>query len=328
MLLLWSDNVRECPQRVREWEGYSRPGASQTIQQSRCVNVALKQQRSKVAGATYLRARNDGRARDCPCGKSTNSVDKLGGLKKCEERGLTTQEVRVIRQRGKDKQDNRSVDKVADHQNATTDVSQLNFASTDNEVAQGEVELSPGSLEVTEVAPFSAARESALTMAVRSADLLVGASGSGVSEVSAKETAAHTATSAAVQQDVVKTRDAGDIKNLCELEEPLVINAPSDVEDSTPPVAKSKACSGGQKEAARGSQARGSVKSAVSSRQMSGHQHSPGKRHQGFSGANACSFQKRFCAPQQRGRSLPRSSRPPYRNHGKDKVTLSAQEGV
>ena len=93
--------VRECPQRG----GYSRPGASQTIQ-SRCVNVALKQQRSKVAGATYLRARNDGRARDCLCGKSTNSVAKLGGLKKCEERGLTTQEVRVIRQRGK--QDNRS----------------------------------------------------------------------------------------------------------------------------------------------------------------------------------------------------------------------------
>ena len=217
-----------------------------------------------------MRARNDGRARDCLCGKSTNSVAKLGGLKKCEERGLTTQEVRVIRQRGKDKQDNRSVDKVADHQNATTDVSQLNFASAD-EVAQDEVELSPGSLEVTEVAPFSAARESALTMSVRSADLLVSASGSGVSEVSAKETAAHTATSAAVQRDVVKTRDAGDIKNLCELEEPLVIHAPSDVEDSTPPVAKSKACSGGQKEAASGSQVRGSVKSTVFSWQTSGH---------------------------------------------------------
>jgi len=57
--------ARECPQRVREWEGYSRPGASQTIQQSRCVNVALKQQRSKVAGATYLCARIDGRVCDC-----------------------------------------------------------------------------------------------------------------------------------------------------------------------------------------------------------------------------------------------------------------------
>ena len=87
MLLLWSDNVRECPQRVREWEGYSRPGASQTIQQSRCVNVALKQQRSKVAGATYLRARIDGRVRDCLCGKSANSVAKLRSLKKREKRG-------------------------------------------------------------------------------------------------------------------------------------------------------------------------------------------------------------------------------------------------
>jgi len=53
--------VRECPQR----RGSSRPGASQTFQQSRCVNVALKQQRSKVAGATYLRARIDGRVCDC-----------------------------------------------------------------------------------------------------------------------------------------------------------------------------------------------------------------------------------------------------------------------
>ena len=179
------------------------------------------------------------------------------------------------------------------------------------------------------------------------ANLLVGESGSGVSEASAvqkqmseslqvqgdpgsdtglaapKETAARTATSAAVRQDVVETRDAGYIR---ELEEPLVMHAPSDVEDSTPPVAKSKACSGGQKEAASGSQARGSVKSTVSSRQMSGHQHSPGKRHQGFSGAKAYSFQKRFCAPQQRGRSPPRSSRPPYRSYREDKVTLSAQE--
>jgi len=139
----------------------------------------------------------------------------------------------------------------------------------------------------------------------------------------AKETAAHTITSAAVRQDAVETRDAGDIR---ELEEPLVIHAPSDVEDSTPPVAKSKTCSGGQKEATSGSQARGSVKSTVFSRQTSGHQHSPGKRHQGFSEANAHSFQKRFCAPQQRGRSPPRSSRPPYMSHREDKVTLSAQE--
>ena len=35
----------------------------------------------------------------------------------------------------------------------------------------------------------------------------------------------------------MKTKDAGDISNLCELQEPLVIHAPSDVEDSTPPVA-------------------------------------------------------------------------------------------
>ena len=104
----------------------------------------------------------------------------------------------------------------------------------------------------------------------------------------------------------MKTKDAGDIRDLCELEEPLVIHAPSDVEDSTSPVVKSEACSGGQKEAASGSQVRGSVKSTVFSRQTSGHQHSPGKRHQGFSEANAYSFQKRFCAPQQRGRSPPR----------------------
>ena len=172
--------------------------------------------------------------------------------------------------------------------NATTDVSQLNFGSADNEVAQGEVE-SPWSPEVTEVTPFTAARESAL----HPANLLVGASGSGVLEASAvqkqmsesvqvqvdpgsdaglaaaKKTAEHTATSAAVRQDVVKTRDAGDISHLCELEEPLVIHAPSEIEDSTPPFANSKACSGGQKKAARGSQARGSVKSTVFSRQTS-----------------------------------------------------------
>ena len=125
----------------------------------------------------------------------------------------------------------------------------------------------------------------------------------------------------------MKTRDAGDIRDVCELEEPLVIHAPSDVEDSTPPVAKSKGCSGGQKEAVRGSRVRGSVKSTEGfSRQTSGHEHLPGKRHQGFSDANAYSFQKRLCAPQQRGRLPPRSSRPPYRNHREDKVTLSAQE--
>jgi len=94
-----------------------------------------------------LRARIDGRVRDCLCGKSANSVAKLRSLKKREKKGLTTQEVRVIRQRGKDRQDNSSVDKVADHQNATNDVSQLNFASADDEVAQGEVKLSPSSAE-------------------------------------------------------------------------------------------------------------------------------------------------------------------------------------
>ena len=87
--------------------------------------------------------------------------------------------------------------------------------------------LSP---EVTEVAPFTAARESALTVTLHSANLVVSASGSGVSEAlavqkqmsgslqvqvdpgsdaglaAAKETTAHTATSAAVRQDVVETR--------------------------------------------------------------------------------------------------------------------------
>ena len=123
---------------------------------------------------------------------------------------------------------------------------------------QGEVELSPGSPEVTDVAPFTAARESALTVALHPANLVVRASGSGVSEASAVQKQmseslqvqvdpGSDAGSAAVQQDIVKTRDAGDIRDLCELEEPLVIHAPSDVEDSTPPVAKSKAYSGGQK---------------------------------------------------------------------------------
>jgi len=196
------------------------------------------------------------------------------------------------------------------------------------------------------VAPLTAVRESALTVALHPANLVVSASGSGVSEVSAvpkqmsenlqvqvdpgsdtglaavKETA-HTSTSATVRQDAVETRDAGDIR---ELEEPLVIHAQSDVEDSTPPVAKSKACSRGQKEVVHASHARGSVKSTVFSRQTSGHQHSSGKRHQGFSEANAYFFQKRFCAPQQRGRSPPRSSRPPYRSHRVDKVTSSAQD--
>jgi len=92
-----------------------------------------------------LRARIDGRTRDCLCGKSANSVAKLRSLKKREKKGLTTQEVRVTRHRGKDGQDNSSVDKVADHQKATNDVSQLNAASADDEVAQGEVELSPWS---------------------------------------------------------------------------------------------------------------------------------------------------------------------------------------
>jgi len=51
----------ECPQRG----GYSHPGASQTVQQSKCVNIESKQQCSKVAGATYLRARINGRVCDC-----------------------------------------------------------------------------------------------------------------------------------------------------------------------------------------------------------------------------------------------------------------------
>jgi len=107
----------------------------------RCIKATV----FKSCRATYLRARIDGRVRDCLCGKSANSVAKLRSLKKREKKGLTTQEVRVIRQRGKDGQDNSSVDKVADHQNATNDVSQLNAASADDEVAQGEVELSPWS---------------------------------------------------------------------------------------------------------------------------------------------------------------------------------------
>jgi len=53
--------ARECPQRG----GYSRPGTRQTIQRSKCVNLESRQQRSKVAGATYLRARIDGRRCDC-----------------------------------------------------------------------------------------------------------------------------------------------------------------------------------------------------------------------------------------------------------------------
>jgi len=60
---------------------------------------------------------------------------------------LTIQEVRATRQRGKGKEDNNSDDKVADNQSVTTDVLQLNVALADNEVAQGEVGISPWSPE-------------------------------------------------------------------------------------------------------------------------------------------------------------------------------------
>jgi len=53
--------ARECPQRPLEGKGYSYPGASQTVQRPKRVNITSKQQRSNVAGATYLRARIDGR---------------------------------------------------------------------------------------------------------------------------------------------------------------------------------------------------------------------------------------------------------------------------
>jgi len=47
--------ARECPQRVVEQRGYSRPGASPTIQRSKRINLVAKQQRSSVAGATCER---------------------------------------------------------------------------------------------------------------------------------------------------------------------------------------------------------------------------------------------------------------------------------
>ena len=206
--------------------------------------------------------------------------------------------------------------------------------------------------EATEVAPLTTARELALTMALRTADPLVSTSGSVVSDVpvvqkqvsgnvqvqvdpgsdsgqaAAKETTPQTAVSAAVQRGVVETQDTGDIRDLRELEEPLDIHASSEIEDSTPPVTKSKTCSGDrQKEGSHSSQARGSLKSSTFPRRAtSGHQYSPGKRHQGSSEGNSYTFQKRFCSPQQRGRSPPRSLRPPNRNRRDDGVTLSAQE--
>ena len=207
------------------------------------------------------------------------------------------------------------------------------------------------SAEATEFAPLTTARELASTVALRTADPSVSTSCSGVPDVPAvqkqmagnvqvqvdpgsairealvKETTPQTAVSIAVRQDVVETRDAGDIRDLRELEEPLVIHAPSEIEDSTPPVTNSKACSDGQKQGSRSSQARGSLKSPTYSRRAtSGHQHSPGKRHQGSSEANPYSFQKRFCAPHQRGRSPPRSLWPPNRNRREDRVTLSTQK--
>jgi len=57
--------ARECPQRPLEGKGYSYPGASQTVQRPKRVNITSKQPCSNVAGATYLRARIDGRVCDC-----------------------------------------------------------------------------------------------------------------------------------------------------------------------------------------------------------------------------------------------------------------------
>ena len=146
--------------------------------------------------------------------------------------------------------------------------------------------------------------------------------GSAIRETLTKETTPHTAVSIAVRQDVVETRDAGDIRDLRELEESLVIHVPGEIEDSTHPVTKSKACSDGQKQGSRSSQAQGSLKSPTySSRATSGHQFSPDS-----SEANPYSFQKRFCEPYQRGRSPPRSWWPPNRNRREDRVTLSTQE--
>jgi len=85
--------------------------------------------------------------RDCLCGQSMKSVGKLGSLEKCEKKGLTIQEVRATRQRGKGKEDNNSDDKVAHNQSVTTDVLQFNVALSDNEVAQGEAGISSWSPE-------------------------------------------------------------------------------------------------------------------------------------------------------------------------------------
>ena len=184
------------------------------------------------------------------------------------------------------------------------------------------------SSEVTEVAPFTTS-----VLGVPAVQLQLSENvkvhvdpGSNIGVATAKETAARTTALATVRQDVAETLDAGNIKDLRGLEEPLVIHAPSEIGDSTPPVTKPTACSGGQ-EMSRASQSRGLSKSLASDRRTTlGHQHSPGKRRYGFSAANSYSFQKRSCVPQQRGRSPPRSSRPPNRNRREDKVTLSAQE--
>jgi len=186
--------------------------------------------------------------------------------------------------------------------------------------------LSP---EVTDVAPFTTGMSGVPTVPAQLSEI-VKVHVDPVSDIGAiatKETAAQTTALAMVRQDVAETLDADNTRNLRDLEEPLVIHAPSKIEDSTPPVMKLTACLGGQEEMSCGSQARGVLKSPVSYRRAtSGHQRSPGKRHQGSSEVHACSFQKRRCALQQQGRSPPRSSRPPNRNRREDRVTLSAQE--
>ena len=193
--------------------------------------------------------------------------------------------------------------------------------------------VSTMSSEVTEVAPSTTGVLGVPAVQLQlseNAKAHVGP-GSDIRVATAKQTTAQTTALATVRQDVAETLDAGNIRDLHDLEEPLVIHAPSEIGDSTPPVTKPTACPGGQ-EMSRASQSQGLSKSPASDRRTTvGHQHSPGKRRHGFSAANSYSVQKRSCMPQQRGRSPPRSSpprssRPPNRNRREDKVTTSVQE--
>lgn len=198
------------------------------------------------------------------------------------------------------------------------------------------------SSEVAEVAPFATASTVTINPANVPGDISVGEVSRGIpaqkrstegrpAQVEpaadgglAAATITRDGAPAAVQSSGVEPGAADGSSDARELEEPLVIHAPSEIEDSTPPVAKTKKIPGDAEEVTRARRVRDLSKSPTNRRQATpARQFPPGKRHQG----NESSFsRKRFCPLQQRGRSPPRSSRPPNRSRREDKVTLTIQE--